>query len=40
MTTGMEGKIRIGGEMEKEKKEENMGMEDTDQRETAGDCGR
>ena len=40
MTTGMEGKIRIGEETEKEKKEEKTEMEDTDQRETAGDCGR
>ena len=39
-TTGMEGKIRIGEETEKEKKAEKMEMEDTDQRETAGDCGR
>ena len=40
MTTGMEGKIRIGEETEKEKKEEKREMGDMDQRETAGDCGR
>ena len=40
MTTGMEGKIRIGEETEKEKKEGKTEAGDTDQRETVGDYGR